>query len=175
LIYRSLARHWRTPALWLIPAGLALWWAAGANEQLATRSRWIALSISVIGLLILIYTGLAQRASICCASNHFTLRGPIYPAVFSYRRIKDIRPVDFATIFPPQKEKRARWRLYREIWGKTAVVIDLKGYPLPRWWLNLWFSSYLFHPQETALVLPVDEWMGLVRILEKQRNIATRR
>jgi hypothetical protein len=174
LIYKPLAQHWRTPAFLLIPAGIVLWWAAGINPHLNTRYRWAALGVSVIGLVIFIYTGLARRASICCTPDHFTLRGPIYPVVFSYRRIKDIRPVDFATIYPPTEEKRARWRLYRDLWGKTAVVVDLKGYPLPQKWLKLWFSSYLFHPKETALVLLVDEWMSLVRQIETQANVVTR-
>ena len=170
LIYQTLADHWSALAFWLIPLGGALWWTAGNNPLLDIRYRGLAWSVSLVGGALTLYCRLLRRAAITCQRGHFTLRAPLYPLAFSYRRIKIIRPVEFSVIFPPLEEKHARWRLYRKLWGKTAVVIDLKGYPLSSLWLRLWFSHYLFHPQETALVLVVDDWMGLTRELEIQRT-----
>ena len=81
-----------------------------------------------------------------------------------------MRPLEFAAIFSPVEEKGARRRLYQHLWAKTAVVVDLKGYPVAKWWLKLWFSPYLLHPKEQGLVLLVDEWMALVRQIEIRRG-----
>lgn len=170
LIYQTLAKRWSTWSFWLIPLGIALWWAVGNNPLLDIRYRSAALGISLIGIILTCYCWLLRRAALSCYKTHFTLRAPLYPLAFSYRRIKTIRPVEFSTIYPPQAEKQALWRLYRKLWGKTAVVIDLKGYPLPTWWLKLWFSRYLFHPKEEALILVVTDWMGLTRELETRRT-----
>ncbi|MEA3309922.1 MAG: hypothetical protein U9Q70_10480 [Chloroflexota bacterium] len=169
LIYQTLSEHWSVLSFWLMPLGVALWWAVGHNTLLDSRYRGAAFGISMIGGILTGYCWLLRRAALRCYKTHFTLHAPLYPLAFSYRRVKLIRPVEFFAIFPPQQEKRARWRLYQKIWGKTAVVIDLKGYPVSSWWLKLWFSRYLFYPQETALVLLVDDWMGLTRELEIRR------
>lgn len=170
LIYQTLAQRWSTPAFWLIPLGGALWWAVGDNALLDIRYRGAAWVVSLVGGILTLYCWLLRRAALRCYQTHFVLCAPLYPLAFSYRRIKAVRPFEFSAIFPPLEEKHARWQLYRKLWGKTAVVIDLKGYPFPSWWLRLWFSHYLFHPQETALVLVVDDWMGLTRELETCRT-----
>jgi hypothetical protein len=94
----------------------------------------------------------------------------LYPVAFSYQRIEMIRPVEFRSIFPPENEKNARRRLYKDMWGKTVVVITVKGYPIPLWWMQLWFHPYLLHPKESAIVLPVDDWMSLSRRLDTLRT-----
>jgi hypothetical protein len=69
-------------------------------------------------------------------------------------------------MFPPKEAKRSRWNLYHGIWGKTVIVIMLKSFPMPIGWIRLWFHPYLLHPTEKALVLPIEDWMGLSRQLE---------
>lgn len=175
LVYRALARRWFGPALWMIPAGVLLWWVASRFSGLATRYAPLALVISGVGTLIALYALLARRAGVRCFSDHFTIYTPLYPVAFAYRRIQTTRPTELDTIFPQQKEKGARRRLYQGLWHKTALVVDLKGYPLPRWWLKLWLSPYLFSPQKTGLVLLVEEWMALSRQLDEGRSTLARR
>ncbi len=167
--YVLLSKHWLMPAFWLIPGGIALWWAA---PQLFLPEQSLApliLVISGIGVLLVIYAIFARQAAVACRPNHFVIHTPFYPVVFSYSRIELIRPMLFNNIFPPEKEKRARLQMYQKLWGQTVIVISLKSFPLPLWWIKLWFHPYLLHPQECALVLPVDDWMGLSRQLEVQR------
>ncbi len=171
LPYRILARRWAGPAFWLIPAGVGLWWiATHTSDRLDSRYAPVALLISVAGLLIFAYTRLTRGAHVRCLKAHFTLRTPFYPIAFAYRRVTMVRPVAFGDIFPWAQEKPARRNLYRPLWGKTAVVVDLRGLPLPRWWMRLWVHPYLLHPHETSLVLVVEDWMGLSRALETHRT-----
>ncbi|HNT74839.1 MAG TPA: hypothetical protein PKH77_07455 [Anaerolineae bacterium] len=167
--YVLLSKRWFMPAFWLIPGGVALWWAAPNLPRHEPSLAFLPLGISGIGVLLVIYTIIARQANITCKSNRFVVHTPFYPVAFSYHRIEMIRPMLFNNIFPPQQEKRARLQMYYKLWGQTVIVISLNDYPLPRWWMKFWFHPYLLHPQERALVLPVDDWMGLSRQLEVQR------
>lgn len=168
LLYRFIAKRWRTPALLIIPLGLVWWWLESRGET--SLIPHLVLIIPASGILLVFYTMLARRAAVICHPDHFTLRGPLYPVAFSYRRVEGIRPVEFNSVFPPQEEKGMRLRLYKGLWGRTAIIVDLKSYPLPLWWLRLWLSDYLFHPKERALVLVVEDWMALTRKMETHRN-----
>ncbi len=170
LPYLALSKRWVGPALWLIPAGILLWWSVPQTAQLEQRYPFLGFIISGVGLVIVIYTFLARRAHVSCHKSNFVIHTPFYPIAFSYQRVEMVRPTEFKSIFPPENEKNSRRRLYKNIWGKTVIVINVKGYPFPKWWLRLWFHPYLMHPRETALVLPVEDWMGLSRSLEALRS-----
>jgi hypothetical protein len=170
LPYQALAKHWLPPALWMIPAGLLLWWIIPRVPQVPARLSPVSLIVSVVGLLITVYALLAKQAHVSFHSNRFVIHTPVYPMAFSYRRVDLVRPTEFRGIFPPDEEKRSRWRLYKNIWGKTTVVVSLKGYPMPVGWLRLWFHPFLIHPKETAVILTVEDWMSLSRTLEDLRT-----
>jgi hypothetical protein len=170
LVYQVLARRWQGPAFLLNPGGIALWWAATRGTFLDARYAWAALGITLIGLLLTLYNFLARAAGVRCYNDHLTIRTPLYPIAFAYRRVESVRPVEFAQLFPPEREKELRREFYHDLWGKTAVVIDLKSYPVAIGWLKLWCSPYLLMPKGKGLVLLVDEWMALSRQIEIRRN-----
>lgn len=169
LPYLVMSSHWFGPACGLIPGGLILWWAAPDLPLPDPRLRTLTLGITIIGGLLAIYTLLAHRARITLHKQHLVIHTPFYPIGFSYARVLMTRPVMFNTIFPPENEKRARWRMYQSIWGRTVVAVDLKAFPMPRWWLEFWMHPYLLHPQEKTLILPVEDWMSLSRQIEERR------
>lgn len=170
LPYRMLARRWRLPAFLLIPAGVALAWALPRVPNVNPALAPLGLVISVVGLLIFVYTLLMSRATVSCQRNRFVIQGPLYPVAFSYQRIERVGSAEFSRLFPPEKEKAATWRLYRSLWGKTVPTILLGTLPLPRWWLRLWLHPYLFHPTETGVVIPVEEWLTFIRRIETLRT-----
>jgi hypothetical protein len=165
-----MTKRWRGPALLLIPAGLGLYWVVGNTEQLNQGYAPLAFLVSLVGILIYTYTLLARRAHISLESNRFVVHTTFLPVAFSYSRVGIVRSVEFAALFPPDEMKPAKWRTYQRLMGRTVAVIPLKGYPLPEWWLRLWFHPFLFHPKETALVASVDDWMAFIRTLETLRT-----
>ncbi len=170
LVYREMTRAWLWPSLLLIPGGVLLWWAVPQIPQLDARFAPAGLVLSVAGTLLLFYVLLARRAHVSCAKNKFVIHTPLYPVAFSYGRITMIRPTEFNTIYPPQEEKSSRRRMYAHLWAKTALVVDVRGFPLPLRWLKLWFHPYLLHPKEQALVLLVEDWMALSLQLETRSS-----
>lgn len=169
LIYPASTR-WLTRAIWLIPGGILLGWVAWSVPELDSRLAPLALLISLAGVLLTAYAMLARAAHIRCKHDSFVIRTPLYPVAFSYQRVFTIRPVEFRSVFPPGSVKRPQRRFYDKLWGKTAVLVELKSFPLPQWWLRLWFHPFLLHPRESAIVLLVEDWMGLARSLESLRS-----
>lgn len=166
LPYKIIAKRWRLSSLLLVPGGAGVYWALPRLIEGPLPLHPLTLVISAVGLLLFLYTLAAGRAHVSCEDNRFVIHTPLYPVAFSYARIEMIRSSEFGKLFPPQEEKNARWRLYHDLWGKTVPTVTLKGYPLPLGWLKLWFHPYLFHPKETGLVMPVEDWMGFIRTLE---------
>ncbi len=169
LPYRALAKRWRFLSFMLIPAGVLLWWLIPNLPDTNPALAPLGFLLSGVGLLLTLYTLRLGSAQVHCYDNRFVIRNPIYPVAFSYQRITLVRSVEFRSVFPPEDAKPARWRIYKNLWGKTAIVVDLTDYPMSRNWLRLWFHPFLLHPKETALVLPIEDWMGLSRQLESQR------
>jgi len=100
-----------------------------------------------------------------CEPAGLRLQGPLMPLFISYRRVERTRLSPLAKVFDPQKDRAARrWPL--TYWNMTAVLVDLKGFPVPLWWLRLWFDRHLFLPNGTGLVLLVEDWMGLSQQLD---------
>ena len=170
LPYRILAKRWRLPAFLMIPAGIALTYALpyvpGVNPALAP----LGLAVTIVGLLIFAYTVLLGRARISCHDNRFVIHTPFYPVAISYQRIERVGSSEFRRLYPPEKEKAAIWRLYRELWGLTVPTISLKALPMSRRWLRLWVHPYLFHLTECAMVIPVEDWLTFIRQIESLRT-----
>lgn len=169
LPYQPIAKRWRWPAFFMIPAGIALYWALSMGEPQNEPANYLAFIPSIMGSLIFIYTLRAGRAQVKCYDNRFVVRVPFCSVAVSYQRVGLVKPVEFRKLFPPENEKPARWRFYHDLWGRTVPTISLRGYPLPLWWLRMWLHPFLLHPQETGMVIPVDDWMTFVRKLEAQK------
>jgi len=174
LPYQILAWHWTLPALLMIPAGYGFRWGVAQLEQFNPASADLGWIISIAGVLLTLYTLLARRSHVSFRKDHLVLRAPIHPMAVSYKRIKLVHPIEFSMLFPPNKVKRAQYRLYRKLWGKTVPVVMLEGLPLPRWWLRLWLHPFLLHPEEDGIILVVEDWMACSRTLDSFRTNVTK-
>ncbi len=170
LLYRAVARRWRGAAFWLMPAGAALWYALRYGDPPAPELSWCGAVVGGIGALLWLYTHLLRRAAVLCTPKGILVRTPLYTMGISYRRVETVRPTTFASLYPAHAEKAARRRLYEGIWGKTAIVVDLKSTPLSPRLMRLWLPRYLFLPEGRGLVFVVEDWMGLSRCLDTYRN-----
>lgn len=132
----------------------------------STPLRPLALLAALGGGVLCIYGYLAPRvAHVRCETTRLRLQGPLMPLFISYWRVDRTWLVPLAKVFDPKKDRSARrWPLV--YWNMTAVVVGLKGFPVPPWWLRLWFDRHLFLPDGTGLVLLVEDWMGLSQQLD---------
>jgi hypothetical protein len=66
-------------------------------------------------------------------------------------------------MFPPSSLARGQRGLLAPFFGMTALGLDLRGLPLSGLARRLFFSRFLFAPDQTGLVLIVRDWMALSR------------
>ncbi len=170
LIYEPVGRRWGRLGLLLILASLGLWLALPRLIG-PTMLRHLALFPVLVGLILIVYGQAARKmAYIQCFPTRIRIQTPIYPLVISYKRIETTRPVQLVKLFDPQKEKAARRSWPKTYWSKTAIVLELKGYPISESWLRLWFNRYMFWPEGTGLVLLVEDWMEFSQQLDGFRS-----
>jgi hypothetical protein len=158
-----------------MPAGIVLYWALPRWMEGGHRRAPLALGLSIVGFLIFVYTLLAGHAHVRLLPNRLVIQGPLYPVVVSYQRVTMVRSVEFRQLFSPEQASGYRWRLYRSLWGKTVPAVDLKGLPLPRWWLRLWLHPFLIHPNQAALIFPIEDWLTFIHRLETLRTARAQR
>ena len=127
---------------------------------------WIGAVITVYGLARFLLTwAISRTAYVQCTPRNVKIQTPFMPVVFSYKRIKGSRPTNLRDVFPPEKQKGARRRMLEQVWGQTVIVVDLKGYPVSRSFLQTMLGPYLLTPRGTGFVFLVQDWMGLSRQL----------
>lgn len=171
LIYGLMIKRWAWPCILLMIASIALTVLMPHIWILYLPWRLLALVPALMSLLILGYAFLARRmAWVQCKANHLHVQTPIYPLKISYKRIKAIRPVPLAQVFPPSQQKAITRKWLRPCWGETAIVIDLSKYPVRRDWLRLWFNPHLLLPDTPGLVFLVGDWMSLSRQIDDYRS-----
>ncbi len=168
LVYPALARRWGALSIWLIIAGSILTGVAYWYPEYADAF-YPALLLAIIGGVLFCYTQLAKSAHVRCAKSHFVVRAPFYQMGISYLRIYEMRPTDFHRIFPPDQEKPFRRGQLHNLWAKTAIVVELKSYPVPEWWLRFSLGKYVMLPKGKGLVLVTEDWMGLSRQIDTAR------
>ncbi len=166
-------RATRFPLLVYTP--LQRWGSLGLLTAIVTGAFWLLfprifgpllthhlLFIAVLsGLTLWAYGSFAPRvAHVRCEPAALRLQGPLMPLLISYRRVERTRTVPMGAVFDPRKDRAAR-RWPPEYLDMTAVAVDLKGYPVPPWWLRLWFDRHLFQPDRPGLVLLVQDWLAL--------------
>jgi hypothetical protein len=164
LVYTPL-RRWGALGL-LTALVVGAFWLLLPRVLGPTPLRPLALLAALGGGVLCVYGYFAPRvAHVRCEANGLRLQGPLMPLLISYRRVERTRLAPLAKVFDPQKDRAARrWPL--TYWNMTAVLVDLKGFPVPPWWLRLWFDRHLFLPGGTGLVLLVEDWMGLSQQLD---------
>ena len=163
LIYRRWAKMLRLPALLIAIASGVAWWFAPDILLLAGHD-WVPIVIGVIGAIIFFYSLLAQRASYMqCLPNYVKIRTPFSPVAVSYRRILQVRPIEFHSQFSPAKLNRSQRRLLHPFLGHTAILLELRGFPTGERRLRMWLPWFMFAAEVTGFVLVVEDWMALTR------------
>ncbi len=130
------------------------------------RLFWAGTVIAVFGLIRFLFTLVLSRIPyVQCTPRNVKIQTPFVPVVFSYKRIENTRPTNIHDVFPSEKQKGERKKMLETLWGETAIVVDLKGYPMSKSLLRTMLGPYLLTPKGTGFVLLVKDWMALSRQL----------
>lgn len=105
----------------------------------------------------------AQPASLNIITPFLRLR-------LSYKRMRSIRPTLTQQLFPADKSSWALRSYLEPFYGKTALVVELRGFPISPTLLKLFLPEAMFARTTTGLVLVVDDWMQLSTEIDSFRG-----
>lgn len=171
LMYRrTLDRLW--PSLFLsgailLVAGLYVRFAPTPLEQ--DQAAWLLISGALLVILSFFFILLRYAAYVQAHSDHLRFVTPFLQMRISYRRIRSAHPAEITALFPPQRIAGSLRAFLEPFYGRTAVVLELNGYPMPKPILRLFLSRAMFHPQTEGFVLLVPDWIAFSSELDSLR------
>jgi len=121
-------------------------------------------------LLSVFLFSIAKSAYVQPFATHLRLSTPFLRMNISYRRIHQASSVEMKHLFPISSYMGWRWRLVRPLAAQTAIVLEMRGWPLPHWVLNLFLSPFFFPDKTSRLALLVPKWMDFSMELEGFRS-----
>jgi len=90
----------------------------------------------------------------------------------SYKRMRSVRPTLIQQLFPPEKSSWSQRTYLEPFYGKTAILVELKGFPLSPTLLKLFLPDAMFARSTTGLVLMVPDWMQLSTEIDSFRGVS---
>jgi hypothetical protein len=88
----------------------------------------------------------------------------------SYKRIQRSSSATMAALFPPSSIGGWRREILEPLGNRTAVVVDLNGYPISQNILRYFLSPFFFKDKTPHFVLLVGDWMRFSAELESMRT-----
>lgn len=171
--------RWWTPtlAIGLVMLIIAYSEYIGLGQFLAWR--WmLPAAIGILGIFVgVLFFIFRYLAYVQPYPDHLKLITPFLRLNISYKRIVRTTTTEMKLLFDFKPKGLGAWL---DILGlnerdiplatKTALVIDLKSYPIPRKVLEFFLSRYFFKDKTPHLVLLVDDWMRFSSEMESMRT-----
>jgi hypothetical protein len=120
-------------------------------------------------LLALLIVVIRKSAYVQPLENHLRLATPFLHLKISYRRIRQSSSAELGRLFPPTYLKK-KLAIFRPFIKHTLIVLDLRGFPLPRSALQLFLSPLFFPDKTTRLALLVPDWIAFSNEFESIRD-----
>jgi hypothetical protein len=173
VIYTRMMDRWWSPIFVLGLALLGLAWALYSWDF--EDWRWLVFaSIGVLcvflGPLLLVFR---KGAYIQPSSDHFRLVTPFLRLNVSYKRFLRASSVNVGSLFPPNSVPKWQAEIIQPIAKMTAVVIELRAYPMSQSVLRAFLSPLFFKDKTPHFVILVDDWMKLSTEIESMRSGST--
>jgi hypothetical protein len=121
-------------------------------------------------VLSLLFIAIRNLAYVQPFASYLRLVTPFLRLDISYRRILKASSVEMQHLFPYGRYKDWRQSLLRPLASQTAIVVDLKNWPLPRWMLGLFLSPFFFPDRSVRLALLVPKWMDFSMDMDNFRS-----
>lgn len=174
LLYIRMLDRWWPATLTLAVALFVLGWGVSRNPVFQKEPwGWMALLLagglaSAVTLLLLI---LRRMAYIQPRSEGIRIVTPFLRFNISYKRLRRVTSGEMYALFPAKRLSGWNREILEPLMHKTALVLELNGWPLPPWILRLFLSPFFFRDRTPHLVILVDNWMRLNTELDSFRSL----
>jgi len=175
LVYRQLfrARFWPSALAFVSLTALMVWnpsFLSESRSPLLPELRWWFLPVVLVAAGLMVHALLARYTTYVQAHPRaLRIKTPLFPLVISYGRINIVRTTQFRAHFPPESLPWPQRQLATKLYGHTCLVIETKGYPLPRRLLSLLLNRFLLPQKTMGVALLVEDWLQLSNEIESAR------
>jgi len=173
LIYEYTLNRWYPATLTLSIVLFILWWFQPRYLP-KPENTWQDIQLLVtsglaMGMTIFLFI-IRKAAYVRPYQNHLRLVTPFLRLNISYKRIIQTRATEMKALFPPSQLTQMQRESMEHLLAKTAIVVELKNFPLPLATLRLFLSPFFFKDQSPHFVFLVENWMGFSTQLESLRT-----
>lgn len=173
LIYEHTLKRWYPKLFWLSPALFAFWWFLPVivPDKGPTWADTILLYAAIGALVLgLFFLAAKDMAFVRPHPTHLQIVTPFLRFNISYKRIHQTATTEMKALFPPAKMSNALLENMAPLLVKTAIVINLKSYPVSPVILRLFLSPFFFKDKTPHIVILVDKWLSFSSEMESYRS-----
>lgn len=133
---------------------------------------WFLGGVGGLAILLAVFLAAIRRSAyVQPFENHLRLATPFLRVDISYRRFRRTYADEFQHLFPLKKYKAWARELLEPLAGRTVLVLELTGFPVPRWTLRLFLSPFFFPDRTPRLALLVSDWIALSTEVDSFRGL----
>ncbi|MEP0805777.1 MAG: hypothetical protein HRF47_09820 [Chloroflexota bacterium] len=172
IVYRHLLNRWWTPmfAIGLVMFLLAYGEYADPVGRIVGRWQFLG-GIGVLAILTgVFFLIIRQIAYVQPFRGYLKVVTPFLRFNISYKRLIKTTTAEMHQLFPPRSMSGWMRDIFEPLASQTALVLELKSYPLPPLILRLFLSRFFFKDKTPHLVLLVKDWMGLSTEIDSFRT-----
>lgn len=164
IVYQHLLNRWWTP---MFAIGLVMFLLAYGEYTDPVHKfipwRWQLLAgIGALAILIgIFFLVIRQIAYIQAFPGYIKLVTPFLRVNISYKRLVKTTTAEMKQLFPPKSMSGWIRDIFAPLASKTAIVFELKSYPVPQAVLRMFLSRFFFKDKTPHLVILVKDWMKL--------------
>ena len=172
LVYEHMLNRWWPTTLVLALALIVLGWLTSRDLEMGAEP-WRANGLWIMGgvamLVTLAFFLMRRAAYIQPRREALRLVTPFLRLDISYRRIRSTSTATFGSLFPARRLHGWKRDLLEPLGPRTALVIELNGFPIPEMVLRMFLSPLFFKDRTPHLVIVVKDWMGFSAEMESLR------
>jgi len=173
IVYRHILNRWWF-AFIVMGLGMFAWAYSEYIEPLGQFMPWIwGFDAAVGGLAILIgffFWSIRYFAYVQPYPTYLKLVTPFMRINISYKRIQKTTATEMRYIFSLKSMSGWVRDIFSPLAHKTALVLDLNGYPISPAMLRIFLHKFFFKDQTPHIVILVDDWMRFSAELESMRS-----
>ena len=163
VVYQHLLNRWWTP---MFAIGLVMFVLAyGEYTHPVYRLipwRWQLLAgIGILAFLVGVFFLIIRHiAYIQPFPGYVKIVTPFLRINISYKRILKTTTAEMRQLFPPKSMSGWTRDIFQPLASQTAIVLELKGYPMSPFIVRLFLSRFFFKDKTPHFVILVKDWMS---------------
>jgi hypothetical protein len=173
LLYRHVVSRWWL-AIILIGVGMLAVAYSEYLKPLGPFTPWVyGFYAAVGGLAIMVgifFWSIRYFAYVQPYPTYLKLVTPFLRINISYKRIKKTTASEMRYLFSIKNVSGSARDVLEDLGTKTAIVIDLNGYPISPALLRLFLYRFFFKDKTPHIVILVQDWMRFSSELESMRS-----